>query len=81
MEIESFLQTLNFHRKQWKLSVCKKDINQVRMNALLPHVYRFVVHSVRIVCFADNFPLKSLCGKVLFCGLRTRGDASPTHLV
>ena len=22
------------HRKQWKLSVCKKDINQVRVNAL-----------------------------------------------
>ena len=22
------------HRKQWKLSVCKKDINQVRVNEL-----------------------------------------------
>ena len=31
----------------------------------VPHVYRFVVHSVRIVCFADNSSWKSV-----FCGAR-----------
>ena len=41
----------------------------------VPHVYRFVVHSVRIVCFADDSPRKSLCEKVIFFGARVRGGS------
>ena len=57
------------HRKQWKLSVCKKDINQVRVNALyLKHFLAFEVCHFSSSDILFIFPCLILPSSCLFFG-------------